>query len=102
MGGDFRSDSDIDLAVLMPEALTPLQRFDLAEQLAQELRRDVDLVDMRSAPLALRAQIAGHGLLIDVTDQWAADSCAMYALSDFARLNEERRPVLQALGVRDV
>jgi len=97
--GVLRRDSDLDLAVLMPEPLEPLRRFDAAQECAVRLGWDVDLVDLRAAPPALRAAVVGRGRRLMADDENAADWFAMLALSDYARLNEEREPVLRALGV---
>ena len=96
----LRADSDLDLAVLMPQALEPLRRFDAAQELGLRLGRDVDLVDLRAAPPVLRAQVVGRGQRLQAAEVDVADRFAMYALAEYARLNEERAPVLRALGVR--
>ncbi len=66
-GGPYeRPASDIDLAVLMPEPLEPLRRWELQEQLASALGRDIDLVDLRDAPTVLRMQVVDGGRVEDV------------------------------------
>jgi len=44
--------------------------------------------------------VVGNGRRLWATDTLAADRFAMRALADYARLNEERAPVLRALGVQ--
>lgn len=87
--------SDIDLAVLAPRPLEPLARFELQEQLARMLHRDVDLVDLRAASTVMRMQVIAHGVRLAVFDPGAADCFETYAYSDYARLNEERRAILE-------
>ena len=47
--GRLRPDSDVDLAVLVSNPMAPAQRWALTAQLADLVRRDVDLVDLRRA-----------------------------------------------------
>jgi Predicted nucleotidyltransferases len=60
--------SDIDIAVLFIPGLSKYERFDLKLYLAGELtplaERDVDVVDMQSAPLYLQHQVRRTGRLI--------------------------------------
>jgi len=91
---EMRADSDVDLAFLARRRLDPVAVFDAAQDLAIALGRDVDLVDLAQAPTVLRAQVVGRGRRLFASDATAADSFEMYTLSDYARLNEERREVL--------
>jgi predicted nucleotidyltransferase len=56
-----RPDSDIDLAILAPNPLDNLARWELAQSLAISLNKDVDLVDLQLASTVLRHQIVSHG-----------------------------------------
>lgn len=98
--GEDRPDSDVDLAFLMPVALDPLLVYDVAGELSSRLGRDVDLVDLRSANAVMRAQVVGHGTRIYEQDSYAVSEFEMYAFSDHARLQEERRPVAEAFLAR--
>lgn len=98
-GHDHR-DSDLDLAVLLPRPLAPLARWELAQDLARALGRDVDLLDLRGASTVMRVQVVAHGrLLIDRAPPARALFEAL-ALSDYARLNEERRAILRDVQLR--
>jgi|SRR5690606_23798445 len=81
--GAARPDSDVDLAVLGPTAFDPVAVFDLGLELGVLARRDVDLVDLRSAPVVLRKEIltTGRPLLCNdpaACEAFAADSLALY------------------------
>jgi len=96
----LRKDSDVDLAFLgtsSPPVLTILRS---ASALEGVLGRAVDLVDLRQAPTVLRAQVVAKGRRIHTGDAPAADTFEMYALSDYATLEEERRPVVEAMLAR--
>jgi predicted nucleotidyltransferase len=95
-----RRESDVDLAVLSPQRLDPVARWKLAEPLAAAVGRDVDLIDLRAASAVLRVQVIGGGRLLSEPDPGARAVFEMYARSDYARLNEERRGILDAVRGR--
>jgi len=95
--GTSRPDSDVDLAVLTRDPIPNLRRFELAQELAIRLHRDVDLVDLRTASTVMRMQVISTGECLDAPDQSARREFEMYAYSDYARLNEERREILKRI-----
>lgn len=95
--GNTHADSDIDLAVLPPQRLDPVRRFDLQEHFAIALRHDVDLVDLRAASTVMRLQIVSRGVLLACFDRAETDRFEMYTYSAYARLNEERRAILEQI-----
>lgn len=95
--GVVRPESDIDLAVLPREALPELHRFELAQELAIQLHRDVDLINLRSASTVMRMQVLSTGSCLTSEDEQARREFEMYAYSDYARLNEERGMILKGI-----
>ncbi|MCM2680971.1 type VII toxin-antitoxin system MntA family adenylyltransferase antitoxin [Echinimonas agarilytica] len=88
------SQSDVDLAILLPRKLDPVERFDLQEKLARQFRQDVDLVDLLSASTVLQHQVVQSGkLLWGVEDDQA--KFEMQVLSMYQHLNEERSEILK-------
>ncbi|MDP2319039.1 MAG: nucleotidyltransferase domain-containing protein [Acidobacteriota bacterium] len=86
--------SDLDLAVLGPQPLDPVVRFDLQDQLASLVRRPVDLVDLRTASTVMAMQVLAAGELLHDS---APESRGLFedrAYGSYARLNEERRGIL--------
>ncbi len=96
--GTARRDSDVDLAVLAHDPIPNLRRFELAQELALQLHRDVDLVDLRNASTVMRMQVLSTGTCLDTQDESARREFEMYAYSDYARLNEERREILKRIS----
>jgi uncharacterized protein len=92
--GGTRPDSDVDLAVLTCDPIPALRRFELAQELAVHLHRDVDLVDLRTASTVMRMQVISTGECLDSPNEPARREFEMYVYSDYARLNEERREIL--------
>lgn len=95
--GEAGPASDIDLAVLGESPFDPVAVFDLGLELGVLAQRDVDLVDLRRAPIVLRKVILETGSLVRPADApsceaFAADTAALYvafrdelALADPAR-----------------
>lgn len=90
--------SDLDLAVLGPRPLPPMMRFDLQEQLAAVVRRAVDLVDLRAASPVMAMQVLAAGELLDDSAPEARGLFEDRAYGTYARLNEERRGILERVS----
>ena len=64
--GTARSDSDLDLAVLFRRCPAAIEILDARGELAETLRRDVDIIDLDQASPILGMQVLRHGrLLVD-------------------------------------
>jgi predicted nucleotidyltransferase len=96
--GAATADSDIDVALLARTPLPANMRFGLQEQLAGALRTDVDLVDLASASPVMAVQVIGHGELIYEVDSAARGEFEDRVLGAYARLNEERRGILERVA----
>lgn len=96
-----RADSDIDLGLLADRPLDPVQLFQISAELAAAVGRDVDLIDMLTCSTVMRANIVASGELIHCRDSYRCENFATTVFSQYARLNEERRGILddiQATG----
>jgi predicted nucleotidyltransferase len=93
-----RSDSDVDIAYLTGNGLDPLRRFAIQERLALELHRDVDLVDLARSSTVMRMQVVAHGRVLFDPDPPVREAFEDYVFSSYARLNEERRAILQQVA----
>ena len=91
--GSATSHSDIDVAVLLPNKLDPIQRFESQQQLSIIFNLDVDLVDLLAASTVLQNQIVMTGQCI-FGDENAKCAFEMQVLSMYQRLNEERQDIL--------
>jgi predicted nucleotidyltransferase len=96
--GAGHADSDIDLAFLPARPCDPVEVFEVANRLAERLGRQVDLVDLRRASTVMRKEVLRTGTLLHESDSARRMEFEMLALSDYARLNEEREPVLRKLS----
>lgn len=96
--GSVRTDSDVDLAFLPGETVDALACFNRAQELAELFGREVDLVDLTTASTVLAKEVLRTGVLLEETDRTARQEFEMQTLADYARLNEERQPVLAAMS----
>ena len=86
--GEQHTQSDIDLAVLLP--------VDIALALAKQARRDVDLVNLRLVSTVFQNEIIHAGVLLYCSDEPARQEFEMLALSAYIKLSEERADILRA------
>jgi len=98
--GYANAESDIDLAILCLKPLSAETRWELSHQLSQLLNRQVDLVDLKEATTVMQWQILTTGNKIFCADETYNAFFEMYALSDYIRLNEQRRDILDDIKKR--
>jgi predicted nucleotidyltransferase len=85
---------DSDIAFLPRRSVAALDCFHLGNRLACELGSEVDLVDLSSASTVMAKEVITKGFAISIRDSYAQQTFEMPTLSDYARLNEERREIL--------
>ncbi len=98
VAGDRGPDSDVDLAVLAAAPIDALLRFELQERLASALRQHVDLVDLRGASPVMAMQVIEKGRVLLDLDSPARGRFEDLAFGVYARLNEERRGILERVA----
>ncbi|EFZ1984477.1 nucleotidyltransferase domain-containing protein [Shigella flexneri] len=92
-------DSDIDIAFYSEnQSLTTYEVFQMAQELADILKIEVDLVNIRTASTVFKAQIYTTGTIIYSTNDTLLKNLQMTALSMYAKLNEERENILKKIG----
>jgi predicted nucleotidyltransferase len=91
--------SDVDIAVLLPHQIAKQNRnlylSELHLALEKQLKRSVDLVNLRLVSTVLQQQVIEHGQLLDCQDQYALAEFEMLTSSFYQKLNEERKEILQ-------
>lgn len=100
--GQHNAHSDVDIALLLPPnaakqagtlALSPLHL-----SLADQLGREIDLVNLRLVTSVFQKEIITKGQRIFCADAYAAGEFEMLVLSFYQKLNEERRDILEAFA----
>lgn len=99
--GHASAESDIDLAVLMPGVLDPVDLWRLAGELADIASIHVDLIDLRSASTVLQYQIITKGRRL-----WAKNEAAgvfeAFVLSEKTSLDSARSGLLDDIQKKGI
>lgn len=98
--GNEHPGSDLDLAVLASRSLDNVRRWTLQEELAAQLHRDVDLVDLVAASTVMQMQVLSRGTVLKEWDRTARQRFEMQVYSAYALLNEERAGILERVQAR--
>ncbi len=98
--GATHAESDLDVALLPPEPLPAMTRWNLEQDLSIALRRDVDLVDLRAASTVMRMQVVSTGTVLVESDRAARQAFEVHTYSAYALLNEERADILDDIRKR--
>jgi len=96
--GVATSSSDTDVAVLARARLSAERRFEIQEALAALVGHDVDLVDLASASPVMAMQVIARGQLLHDVDADARGKFEDLTFGTYARLNEERRGILERVA----
>ncbi|TYR75958.1 nucleotidyltransferase domain-containing protein [Rossellomorea vietnamensis] len=97
VNGNSMAESDIDIAYLSDKALDKYTIFMTAQGLASELNKEVDLIDLNDANTVFQAQVVHTGKVIYCTDVRRKMEFEMKAFKKYAKLNEEREPILRKI-----
>jgi predicted nucleotidyltransferase len=97
--GEAWPDSDADIAVLLPPAEAKqtgqLLLSPCAFELAGQLGREVDLLNLRLLSTVFQVQVIAAESLLHAADPTAAEEFEMLALSFYQKLNEERAGIIE-------
>lgn len=95
--GTNHRESDIDIAFFGGKELSSYERLLLASELSGKVQTEVDLVDLREIDTVFTMQIFAHGIPIYLADANEFTRQKMRAYSMYVDLNEQRKPVLDAI-----
>jgi len=96
--GQEHSKSDVDLAFYNEShEKSSYDVFFLAQELADLIGTDVDLVDLSKASTVFKMQIFAKGWPLYVTDSGQFDRYEMLVYRMYADLNEQRKEVLKEI-----
>lgn len=100
--GNTHGESDIDIAFLSDKISSEYEVFMAAQELADLLKKEVDLVDLARANTVFRAQVIGNGKVIWDDDPLRRMNFFMNSYKAYAKLNEERQPIFNRLKDKGV
>jgi hypothetical protein len=88
------------LAFLSDREYDDYEVFMQAQKLANEIGRDVDLIQLRNVSTVFQAQIVSTGKVIYCKDKTKRDWFEMIVFKKYIKLNEERQPILDHIRKR--
>ena len=97
--GTATTKSDIDIAFLSSDSVSPLQRWEISQKLAKTLLRDVDLIELSTSNTIFRYQVLSTSERI-YGEGYAVESFETLAYSFYLRFQEERKPIVDAIMER--
>ena len=89
-----RSDSDLDLGVLVPGKADVVDLWEKAQDLAIRFGIDTDLVDLRSASTVMQHQVVTTGRRLYAAPGLEVERFEMFVLKEMTYLNEARAGVM--------
>jgi len=98
--GEAREQSDVDLAILAEREVDPVLLWETAQEIADAVGREVDLLDLRAVSTVMRMQVISRGERIFSRDTMAAEIFEDFVFSHYALLNEERKAILDEVAER--
>ncbi len=97
--GSAVSSSDVDIAYLSVKPLNNVVRWELSQQLARQLSKDVDLVELSQTNTVFRYQILSTGERL-YGEGYEVETFETLAYSFYLRFQEERQPIIDAIMQR--
>ena len=95
--GEGRVDSDIDLAIYSDEKINAYDLFITANELSFEIKKDIQIVDLKEVDTVFASQIVGNREELYYEDELFKANYNLRVFKDYAKLNEERKVILDAI-----
>lgn len=90
--------SDVDLAFKANQPVDQLLLWELKNELANLVHREVDLVDLTAADTVLRMQVVGTGQRMYASDFAKSEAWDSLVYSMYLKLNDDRREILDEIA----
>ncbi|MFM9278616.1 type VII toxin-antitoxin system MntA family adenylyltransferase antitoxin [Paenibacillus jiagnxiensis] len=95
--GEMRQDSDVDIAFISDiPAPSPYELFMASSELADLVKREVDLIYFPQASSVFKAQIIGTGEVLHDSKPYVRQTAFMRALKEYVLLNDERKEIMES------
>jgi predicted nucleotidyltransferase len=92
--GEETQESDLDLAILLDKPADKVKLWDVAQNIAIQIQRDVDLIDLLSTSTVFQFQIITTAKNIYSQDFKACDAFEDLTYAMYIRFNESRQEIL--------
>jgi predicted nucleotidyltransferase len=91
-------DSDIDIAFLSKDKISNIQRWQLQEELASKLNKNVDLVNLDIANDVFKFQVASQGVVIFAARMLDIEFYLDNIYTAYLQLNDDRKAILEDIN----
>jgi predicted nucleotidyltransferase len=98
--GAARHDSDVDLAVLLPERVASSELFDVQRNVSVAIDADVDLIDLSVASTVLQCEVITRGQRIFERDHDHVLDFEARVLSEYGALLEATQSLRESMRDR--
>lgn len=95
--GKAHEQSDYDIGLLLNDPVSADILWEAAQDLACQLKQDVDLIDLRSSTTVLQKEATVGGFWLLKLDPYACDFFDTCVLSMYQELQENRRAIIDNL-----
>ncbi|MFB5761402.1 type VII toxin-antitoxin system MntA family adenylyltransferase antitoxin [Paenibacillus medicaginis] len=93
---EMRQDSDVDIAFISEiPAPSAYELFMASSELADLVKREVDLIYFPQATPVFKVQIIGTGEVLHDSKPYARQMAFMRALKEYVLLNDERKEIME-------
>ena len=90
--------SDIDIAFYSRNSYEPFEIFMLAQSIGKALKSEVDLIQLKNSSTVFQKEVVENGILIYEKDPIKREEFEILVFKKYARLNEERREIINDYG----
>jgi len=95
-----RQTCDIDIAIMCKTKVGKLRLWEVTQEIAIALKRDIDLLDLKSSSTVMQMQVVANGKRIYCADDMFCEKFEDFVFSSYALLNEERNGILEDIKSR--
>lgn len=96
--GTQNKESDVDIAIKLSREITKQELYDISNKLADELKRDIDLVNLDTIENdGFKYEILINGEVIYCKDSYKFDLYKLDAYREYLDLNESRKDIIDEM-----
>lgn len=99
--GFANNESDLDLAILVPDPIDNYTLWEKAQELSLLIKLEVDLVNLISANTVFQFQIISSGKRIFCKEKYICDLFETFVFSSYVGLNESRKKIIDDYILRN-
>lgn len=96
-----RHESDLDLAILTNDSNDPVKLWNIAQEIAMKINKDVEIIDLQKASTVFCFDILTTGNLIYCSDELKFAKFDNLIMSMYLRFQEERKDILEDIEKGD-